>query len=115
MKRKATDTVQLSKIRMREELRRKLAKDAERNAVTLNGEIVDRLEASYRDDERIKELQQRLDEAIAVSDRLKAMQQTLNEIAGKIFVDRPLGPTGQIASQPNLIATGIRNDEEGNQ
>jgi predicted phage tail protein len=47
MKRKKTDTVQLSKIRIREELRAKLAKDAERTARTLNGEIVARLEASY--------------------------------------------------------------------
>jgi hypothetical protein len=45
--------VQLSKIRMREELRLKLARDAERGAKTLNGVIVDRLEASYEQAERI--------------------------------------------------------------
>jgi hypothetical protein len=59
MKRKKTDTVQLSKIRMREELRQKLVKDAERKARTLNGEIVDRLEASYEFDRRTEELKQR--------------------------------------------------------
>jgi hypothetical protein len=48
MKRKKSDIVQLSKIRIREELRRKLASDAEDHAKTLNGEIVDRLEKSYR-------------------------------------------------------------------
>jgi chromosome segregation ATPase len=58
MKRKKTDTVQLSKIRMREELRQKLARDAERNAKTLNGEIVDRLENSYEADERVKALRE---------------------------------------------------------
>jgi hypothetical protein len=45
--RKKTDVVQLSKIRMREALRAKLARDAERKGVTLNAEIVDRLERSY--------------------------------------------------------------------
>jgi Arc-like DNA binding domain len=45
--RKKTDTVQLSKIRLREDLRRKLARDAERHHTTLNGEIVARLERSY--------------------------------------------------------------------
>ena len=45
--RKKTDVIQLSKIRMREELRRRLARDAERRGVTLNAEIVDRLERSY--------------------------------------------------------------------
>jgi Arc-like DNA binding domain len=52
MKRKKSDTVQLSKIRMREELRQKLARDAERSEKTLNSEIVDRLEKSYELDER---------------------------------------------------------------
>ena len=45
--RKKTDVVQLSKIRMKEALRARLARDAERNGTTLNGEIVDRLEKSY--------------------------------------------------------------------
>lgn len=45
--RKKTDVVQLSKIRMREALRARLARDAERKGVTLNAEIVDRLEQSY--------------------------------------------------------------------
>ena len=45
--RKKTDVVQLSKIRMREALRARLARDAERKGITLNGEIVERLEQSY--------------------------------------------------------------------
>jgi len=45
--RKKTDVIQLSKIRMREVLRSRLAKDAEKKGVTLNAEIVDRLERSY--------------------------------------------------------------------
>jgi hypothetical protein len=52
--RKKTDVVQLSKIRMREELRRKLARDAERKGSTLSGEIVDRLEQSYQVDDRVE-------------------------------------------------------------
>jgi hypothetical protein len=105
MKRKASDTIQLSKIRMREDLRRRLAKDAERKGVTLNGEIVERLDRSYRDEDRSGELQQ-------LEDRIGKMQQTLDKIAGKIFVKGPLGQTGQIASRPDLIATGNRDDEE---
>lgn len=45
--RKKTDTIQLSKIRMSEDLRRRLAREAEKNGATLNGEIVDRLESSF--------------------------------------------------------------------
>lgn len=45
--RKKTDVVQLSKIRMRESLRARLARDAEKKGITLNGEIVERLEQSY--------------------------------------------------------------------
>ena len=52
MKRKKTDIVQLSKIRMREELRQKLAKDAERRVKTLNAVIVERLEWSFADEEQ---------------------------------------------------------------
>jgi len=53
--RKKTEVVQLSKIRMREELRQKLARDAERKGATLNGEIVGRLEKSYGADERVSQ------------------------------------------------------------
>jgi hypothetical protein len=56
--RKKTDVVQLSKIRMREELRRKLARDAARKGSTLNGEIVDRLEKSYQVDDRVELVKQ---------------------------------------------------------
>lgn len=48
--RKKTDVVQLSKIRMREDLRSKLANWAEDAGRTLNAEIVDRLERSFNSD-----------------------------------------------------------------
>lgn len=51
MARKKSATVQLSKIRMKEELRRKLARNAERNGTTLNAEIVDRLERAFAQEE----------------------------------------------------------------
>lgn len=49
--RKKSDVVQLSKIRMREELRRKLVREAEKNKTTLNGQIVALLEFSLMDQE----------------------------------------------------------------
>jgi hypothetical protein len=50
--RKKTDVVQLSKIRMREALRRKLERDAKREKTTLNAQIVKRIEDSFLDEER---------------------------------------------------------------
>jgi Arc-like DNA binding domain len=47
MKRKKSDTVQLSKVRMKEELRAKLAQAADQHEVTLNAEIVARLQESF--------------------------------------------------------------------
>jgi hypothetical protein len=69
MKRKKTATVQLSKIRMREELRQKLVRDAERGAKTLNGEIVERLEKSYEQQERLQEIRQAHEELVAAAFR----------------------------------------------
>lgn len=54
--RKKTDTVQLSKIRMREDLRLKLKRDADKKDVTLNAEIVDRLERSYLQSEQMAQM-----------------------------------------------------------
>jgi hypothetical protein len=48
--RNPTDIVQLSKVRMREGLRKRLARQAELNARTLNGEITRRLEDSFARD-----------------------------------------------------------------
>ncbi len=42
--RKKTDIVQLSKVRIREALRRKLERDAKREKTTLNAQIVRRIE-----------------------------------------------------------------------
>jgi hypothetical protein len=58
-------------LRLREALRQRLAKDAEKAAKSLNAEIVDRLEASYAKDERIEELRKRLDD---VRPNLEAVQ-----------------------------------------
>jgi hypothetical protein len=94
MKRKKTDTVQLSKIRIKEDLRQRLAKDAERKAKTLNSEIVDRLEASYTFKERADEIRALVEEE---RDRLLAekegwqreleenrkMQEELRQIEGE--------------------------------
>jgi hypothetical protein len=49
-------------LRLRETLRQRLAKDAEKALKSLNAEIVDRLEASYTKDERVEELRARLEE-----------------------------------------------------
>jgi hypothetical protein len=50
MVRRLTDTVQLSKIRIRESTRKALAREAERNQRTLNAEIAERLSASISKD-----------------------------------------------------------------
>ena len=76
--RKKTDTVQLSKIRMREDLRRKLAKDAERNETTLNGEIVARLEQSYETENRVALVREISDQAL----------KDMNQIAEAARVER---------------------------
>jgi hypothetical protein len=52
--RKKTDVIQLSKIRMREALRAKLVRFAERDGRTLNAEIVDRLERSFAHDQKLE-------------------------------------------------------------
>jgi hypothetical protein len=62
MKRKKTDTVQLSKIRIREELRQKLAKDAERQVKSLNAVIVERLEWSFAEEEQWEAQQKEMEE-----------------------------------------------------
>jgi Arc-like DNA binding domain len=71
--RKKTDTIQLSKIRMSEDLRRKLAREAEKNGATLNGEIVDRLEASFTHEEINALLERKMDLTIQIAVE-KAMQ-----------------------------------------
>jgi hypothetical protein len=48
--RNPTDIVQLSKVRMREGMRKRLARQAELNSRTLNGEITRRLEDSFARD-----------------------------------------------------------------
>jgi chromosome segregation ATPase len=101
MKRKKTDTVQLSKIRMREELRQKLARDAERGAKTLNSEIVDRLERSYAADERIEELRERLAD----------MRQSLEESRGEIRLTQEGSKADLAAMQQE--ATALRQKTTG--
>jgi chromosome segregation ATPase len=62
-KRKPHEIVPLM-LRLRESLRQKLAKDAERNAKSLNAEIGDRLEKSYQVYEQIKALTERVKELL---------------------------------------------------
>jgi chromosome segregation ATPase len=76
-KRKPQEIVPLM-LRLREALRQRLAKDAEKAAKSLNAEIVDRLEASYTKDERIEELR----------DRLEEMRQEISASEAKFEKDR---------------------------
>jgi hypothetical protein len=108
MARKATDFVQF-KLRIREGLRRKIERSAEKKKISANAEAVELLEAAFENEEHIGELQQ-------LEQRIKDMQQTLNQIAGTIFVSQPVGSVGQVPSQPGMIATEMdRTDEEGQQ
>jgi hypothetical protein len=66
-------------LRLREVLRQRLAKDAEKGAKSLNAEIVDRLEASYTKDERIEELRGRLDELRQRNDESRKALETDKE------------------------------------
>lgn len=88
--RKKTDTIQLSKIRMSEDLRRKLAREAEKNGATLNGEIVARLEESFRR----AELQTLLNEH----------QKTTVDMIAKLILNGPnAGKADEPANQPGLM------------
>jgi DNA-binding transcriptional regulator GbsR (MarR family) len=60
-RRAATDTVQL-KLRIREELRRKLERAAAKREVSLNTEMVERLEASFAAETRAHEQDRLIDE-----------------------------------------------------
>ena len=60
MARKKSDTIQLSKIRMRESLRERLAREAEANDISLNAVIVSRLEKSLAADTRMSEFREYL-------------------------------------------------------
>ncbi|MDE5460185.1 Arc family DNA-binding protein [Bradyrhizobium sp. CSS354] len=83
MARKLTETVQF-KLRFSEELRRKLEKAAEKNDQSMNLEIIERLEASFRQ----KELLDALDaQARALADDLrKEMADSLRkELRQQIF------------------------------
>ena len=51
-KRHAAETVQV-KVRMREDLRRKLERDAEKRGLTINAEILRRLDQSYVQDQQL--------------------------------------------------------------
>jgi seryl-tRNA synthetase len=61
MVRKPTDFVQF-KLRIRESLRRKLEKEAEKKATSANNEAVERLEQSFHTEQRISEARARIDE-----------------------------------------------------
>jgi hypothetical protein len=65
MARKSTDYVQF-KLRIRESLRRKIEKAAEKKAISANAEAVERIEETFREEERheawTKEMEERVDE-----------------------------------------------------
>jgi hypothetical protein len=76
LKRKETDFVQF-KLRIREGLRRRIQREAEKKKISANAEAVERLEKSFlAADDRIKDPEQRL----AADERINALQQRLNEI-----------------------------------
>jgi hypothetical protein len=54
-KRPASDTVQV-KVRMREDLRRKLEREADRRGLTINAEILRRLDLSFVSEARLDSL-----------------------------------------------------------
>jgi hypothetical protein len=95
MPRKKTDVVQLSKIRMREELRSKLARVAEKKGTTLNAEIVDRLEQSFADE--AKELRDSaiLDFILAKNDMRGAILRTM---------------AARLAKDPNWSGVKVANE-----
>jgi hypothetical protein len=66
-------------LRLREALRGRLAKDAEKGAKSLNAEIVDRLEASYTKDVRIEELKERLEDLRRQSEEAKKVIEAAEE------------------------------------
>jgi DNA repair exonuclease SbcCD ATPase subunit len=70
-------------LRLREALRQRLAKDAEKAAKSLNAEIVDRLEAAYSKDERIEELRKRLED---VRPNLEAVQTAFEKDRARLDV-----------------------------
>jgi hypothetical protein len=76
MARKPTDTVQLN-LRFSEALRRRLEREAERNDRSMNAEIIDRLEQSFR----VPELTDAV--AAALEPRLKRIERAIFDYAAK--------------------------------
>jgi molecular chaperone GrpE (heat shock protein) len=106
MKRKKTDTVQLSKIRMREALRLKLVRDALRAAKTLNNEIVERLEKSYEQDER-KSVLQHLEE---IRQELKRIEEQAKRYETATIVDALLGDDAATKRAVRSVALLLANN-----
>jgi hypothetical protein len=105
MKRKKTDTVQLSKIRIREELRQKLVRAAEKNDRTLTGEIVERLEASFKREDIgviIDATAQRT--RLEVTEQLKALQSAAEAAFAAAGRLEALRSTGALAGAPQVVA-----------
>jgi hypothetical protein len=77
--RKPTDEVQL-KLRFDERLRRRIAKEAERNDRSMNAEIIHRLEQSFQQEDRRGERQEMVAEIVkeAIA-RLQAEDQRKGE------------------------------------
>ena len=73
MARKPTEFVQF-KLRIREALRRKIERDAEKKAISANAEAIERLEASYEVDRRTDEQAQALQRQLL--DNQKKLEET---------------------------------------
>jgi predicted transcriptional regulator len=98
MPRKTTDIVQLT-LRLREELRRKLERAADKKDRSLNIEIVDRLEASFEAETRAREQEQMRAMLEADRDRLfeqfVAMQGHIQALTTEIRLIRRRGEEGE--------------------
>jgi hypothetical protein len=73
MARKPTDTVQLN-LRFSEALRRRLEKEADRHGLSMNAEIIDRLEKSFFFKEEITDKMEKLMAATATSGAMEALK-----------------------------------------
>jgi ATP-dependent helicase/DNAse subunit B len=91
MARKPTDPVKLQ-LRFHEALRRRLAQEAKKHDRSLNAEIIQRLEQSFREQD-----QKQLMTSIAQESAREAAQTTLTILEGRF---KPVVPARRIEAQP---------------
>ncbi|MHC2241111.1 hypothetical protein [Bradyrhizobium elkanii] len=92
MKRKKTDVVQLSKIRMREDLRLRLVNAAERRDATLNGEIVHRLEQSFGRDAEKQTMESQVEKDAQILNLMLAKNDASADVFRKLLHEMQLRP-----------------------